>query len=80
MGRHGCEGACSRMGGHHSHCVVYVESGMEAMSTADTVEALSSWPSRNHSDGLLSYTNVVFYQGIVPWMLKWVDARCLLTM
>ena len=27
-----------------------------------------------------SYKNVVFYQGIVPWMLKWVDARCLLTM
>ena len=25
------------------------------------------------------YKNVVLFQGIVPWMLKWVDARCSLT-
>ena len=30
---------------------MYVDSGMEAMTTANAVEALSSWPSRNHTDG-----------------------------
>ena len=28
-----------------------VDSGMEAMTTANAGEALSSWPSRNHTDG-----------------------------
>ena len=34
--------------------LLYVDSGMEAMTTANAVEALSAWPSRNHTDGLLS--------------------------
>ena len=34
--------------------LVYVDSGMEAMTPANAVEALSAWPSRNHTDGLLS--------------------------
>ena len=34
---------------------------------------------RNHTDDLLSTKIVALYQGIVLWMLKWVDAGCLLT-
>ena len=58
---------------------MYVDSGMEAVTKANAGEALSSWPSRNHTDGLLSTKSVALYQGIVPWMLKWVDAGCFLT-
>ena len=33
---------------------MYLVSGMEAMTTANAGEALPSWPSRNHTDGLLT--------------------------
>ena len=61
---------------HNTKKLVYVDSGMEAMTKANAVEALSPWPSRDH-------TMVYFLQKCgpvpVPWMLKWVDAGCLLT-
>ena len=44
---------------------VYVGFGMEALSTADAEEALSSWPYRNHTHGFLSTESVALYQGKV---------------
>ena len=52
---------------------LYVDSGTESTTTANAGVALSSWPSRNHTDGSLSTKNVALYQGTVPWMLKWAD-------
>ena len=54
---------------------MYVGFGMEAWTTAD----LSSWPSRNYTDNSPSTKSVALHQGITPWMPKWVDAGCLLT-
>ena len=54
---------------------MYVDSGMEAMTTADAGEVLSSWLSRNHTDGLLSTKSVALHQSIVFWLLNCVDAR-----
>ena len=52
---------------------------MEALATADAGEPLSSWLSRNHTDGSLSTISVVLDQGKAPWMPKWVESGCSLT-
>ena len=40
---------------------------------------LSSWPSRNLTDGFLSTKSVALCQGTAPWMLKMGGGGCLLT-
>ena len=58
---------------------VYFEFGMETVRTANVEEALSSWPPWNQTMVYFSQKNVVLCQGVVPWILEWEDARCLLT-